>query len=126
MGSHNEQSPAKTREQCRDEFWAHTKHLARYWSRLPASAVLAGRVPGRNDDVIDKRFEGFLHSFAVAIAGNAMGLSFPVAIIPDPSPEDGEEHAPAFDRSNDLARDGTFQYDVELGPSLPGEPGWHE
>ena len=100
------------------------KSLARYWSRLPAAEVLGRRVAGRTEDVTDKRFEGFLHSMAVAINGNAMGLSFPVAIIPNPPQEDIDEYdAPAFDRENDITLDGSFQYDTQLGPSLPGEPG---
>jgi hypothetical protein len=106
------------------------KSIARYWSRLPAAEILGSRVAGRNGSITDKRFEGFLHSMAVAINGNAGGLSFPVAIIPDPPQEDidyheerGEQHAPAFARENDITLDGTFQYDTRLGPSRPGEPG---
>ena len=106
------------------------KSLARYWSRLPDSQVLGRRVPGRAPDVTDMRFEGFLHSMAVAFTGMAGGLSFPVAIIPNKSEADikyhqerNEAYAPAFDPDNDILQDGTFQYDCHLGPSRAGEPG---
>jgi len=123
----------KTRKECRDEFWQYMKSTARYWSRLPSSEVLGRRVPGRTEDVTDMRFEGFLHSMAVAFTGNAGGLSFPVAIIPKPLEEDIEYHqerneayAPAFDPENNILKDGTFQYDCHLGHSRPGEPGGRE
>lgn len=128
MGSHR--ARVKSRKECRDEFWHHMKSLARYWSRLPSSEVLGRRVPGRTQDVTDMRFEGFLHSMAVAFTGNSGGLSFPVAIIPNKSEEDikyhqdrDEAYAPAFDPQNDILQDGTFQYDCHLGHSRPGEPG---
>lgn len=79
---------AYTREEVRDMFIAHCRHLARYWSRQEGTA--------------QEKCEGLLHSVFAAISGVAGGFPCSLDMVTSVHPDDkafrlseGEKYIPA-------------------------------